>query len=48
MVNHQAHRIITFIGGLRALDRENVSTALDRYVALSHSTPRGMTVISSP
>ena len=33
MVNYQAHRIITFIGGLRALDRENVSTALNRCTA---------------
>ena len=33
MVNYQAHRIITFICSLRALDRENVSTALDRCAA---------------
>ena len=31
--NHQAHRIITFIGGLRALDRENLFTTLDRCTA---------------
>lgn len=34
MVNYyQAHRIITFICSLRALDRENVSTALNRCTA---------------